>query len=669
MAITPSLTMRTDNAVLNIRSKQTKRDIALTLKKEKERRQCDKLSFKGNSQNEIYFDLNDTKAFVDLLLSGRREWKSIEFRHCTGRIDECTTVTMSLDQTESFRLVCHKLDTQSFFAIRMGLQISKSLKRLTLSTRFNGAHAMMIANGLSESQCLEVLDISGSVLDKDALKELQWGLGGNISLRAFKMNSCNLGDEGISKLISSLIQHPSLRELAISKNRCSMRGTLSIASLLFQDRLTHLDLSYQTCREEGNGIEITVLTGAIRASSSLRWLNLAGNDLNGAVAASIFVALQESPCHLEIFDLSNNVISDVGMAMVASTLQAQTKISKLLLWHNPFELVGTIRLLEAVRCNNLLDIEEVAISSPKQAKLAQDKREEYIALLKQKMEKEINFSAKVQRGLCKLAQTPSTAVAIWPHALARISQSMFRRKNTRNSHGIQKGLAARRDIIFTLLRQRAVLEVILSERFNTENFELPRSGRSKRRKRENKASKRKRKKKFTHRKRIGKRRCVLNHPVVYATEIKSDKGSQQVRTIEKGRMRPESFVIPFERTMGSPSFNRLPGSLVYLDPSKGKIGSFQGSSKWTEPSENMANDELEIESVATPVTSGSTAFKFPYKQSLKLTTTDTPTTVESTSTRSQASENLRGKLKSWIQLGYHSTRGRPSSYIWVDENQ
>ncbi|KAK3540649.1 hypothetical protein QTP70_034466 [Hemibagrus guttatus] len=190
---------------------------------------------------------------------------------------------------------------------------SSSLKKLNLSNnKLQDSGVKLLSTGLENPYCtLEILRLWECNLTEYSCRVLSSVLSSNSSiLKELNLSYNNLKDSGV-KLLSAGLQNP----------QC----TLEILSLCV------CNLTEESCR----------VLSSVFSSTSLRELNLSGNELQDSGVKLLSVGLENLNCTLEILRICNCRITDEGFAALVSALRSNysSHLRELdLYYNNPGEL-------------------------------------------------------------------------------------------------------------------------------------------------------------------------------------------------------------------------------------------------------------------------------------------------------------------------------------------
>lgn len=137
-------------------------------------------------------------------------------------------------------------NVHTFYALNFALCYNRHLLHLTLQieTIDEGA-ADILARAVARNTWLETLNLGGSVISKNAIYPLSFGLRINRTLKSFGVDGCHIQDSEIATLLQSFLDHPTLENLSLQKNACHTQGMGVIANLLhYNTALRTLDMSY-----------------------------------------------------------------------------------------------------------------------------------------------------------------------------------------------------------------------------------------------------------------------------------------------------------------------------------------------------------------------------------------------------------------------------------------
>lgn len=319
--------------------------------------------------DEIDFDSNLASAVIDLFKTTSkygRVWDKLNIEFCEGPVDLIVSSATLLDCIKHLFLASDEKQDDVISKFATTLRINTSIQSLWLLIPFTEITADLLGEALAVNDSLDKLSLSGSTWDPDALNEdidastmdpmmknsvaesidtletyftadssalaLAKGLGQNTSIRTLDVSCCSLDDDAMSTILSSLIGHPCLQVLDISRNRCRNVSMAAIGEIIKSDytQLKHLDIREQTSQEP---LDISRLVWSLRNNDSLEVLKLSHNQLTDVQVVELVRALSGNDT-LRQLDLQYNQLSDQGLNVLTKHLNELSALSVLLLGGN-----------------------------------------------------------------------------------------------------------------------------------------------------------------------------------------------------------------------------------------------------------------------------------------------------------------------------------------------
>ena len=211
---------------------------------------------------------------------------------------------------------------------RLGAAIGQNSNLTTLHIVFNGVVALDVKHsafydGLKHNTSIHQLNIYFQ-------NPYSTRVGGVVEalLEAYQENS-NL--TGLS-IHNADLQNEGDRLVATTLRRCS--------------NLKHIDLYRSNITDE----QLWPMVDAIRGHRSLKVLNFCGNRIGNAGCGLLSRLLQNSNCNLHTLILDDNSIGNDAAAALANSLSNNTKLKKLSLSGNPFDL-SVKDIFDKLLCN------------------------------------------------------------------------------------------------------------------------------------------------------------------------------------------------------------------------------------------------------------------------------------------------------------------------------
>ena len=309
-------------------------------------------------------------AMIDLFRSTARYGRvfdklSIEF--CDGYgVDLILTAALMMDGIKSLFLAMDQARDDVISRLATTLRINTSLLSLWLLVPLTETSAMALADALRENEILEKLSLSGCNFDKpddedddddtdgrhksdlasldtaditffspmETAAALSEGLRENASLQVVDLSCCYLEDDALSVLVQSLVGHPSLRTLDLSRNSGRQQTMRALADVVGMDStpLQTLDVREQS---DTVPLEISPFSIAMQANNSIQTLKLSHNQLVDGQIIQLIDNLQGNKVIQEL-DLQYNQITEDGLNHLTERLGDMKSLEVLLLGGNAF---------------------------------------------------------------------------------------------------------------------------------------------------------------------------------------------------------------------------------------------------------------------------------------------------------------------------------------------
>ena len=151
----------------------------------------------------------------------------------------------------------------------------------------------------------------------------------------------------VEALLEAYQENSNLTELSIHNADLQNGGDRLVATTLRRcSNLKHIDLYRSNITDE----QLWPMVDAIRGHRSLKVLNFCGNRIGNTGCGLLSRLLQNSNCNLHTLILDDNSIGNDGAAALANSLSNNTKLKKLSLSGNPFDL-SVKDIFDKLLCN------------------------------------------------------------------------------------------------------------------------------------------------------------------------------------------------------------------------------------------------------------------------------------------------------------------------------
>jgi Ran GTPase-activating protein (RanGAP) involved in mRNA processing and transport len=342
------------------------------------------------------------EAIVDLIEKQHNGVDTVNLDDCGAYLNkQAVQMARALGQCKDVRLSEPTFLTKFF--LETFIVSATRLRTLRIQDRFLTDQIEALAKGLTINKSLEDLDLSRSRLLENSTSILAGGLEHNTSLLKLTLRSLSLTDDGMEKLLSSLIFHPSLQVLDLSFNHC--RKMVAVADFLRSNtQLQVLNIGYQNMWQAAH-LEVSSLAAALIENRSLKCLRLARCKLKDNDAIILADALRHNMT-LQHLDLRENNFTDIGIEALACAIgddDSKCGLRKISVAKNQFGTVGIVSLLKAAESNwNLFHVDITRYPHPDST---------YVG--------KIQFYTALNRGGRRLL-VESLPSSIWPFVFQRI---------------------------------------------------------------------------------------------------------------------------------------------------------------------------------------------------------------------------------------------------------
>jgi hypothetical protein len=360
--------------------------------------------------DEVTITPSISAAMVDLFRSTSRygrvfEKLSMEF--CEGfGLDLIMTSALMMDGIKSLFLAMDRPRDDILSRLAIVLRINTSLLSLWLLVPMTETSATALADALRENEALEKFSLSGSNFDKpeeedeedrgksntdlasldtadftffspiETAAALSEGLRENVGLQTIDLSCCYLEDESLSLLIQSLVGHPSLRTLDISRNSARSQTMRALADVVGMEStiLTNLDVREQVDDDDDDNnkepLDISHFSRAMKDNRTIDTLKLSNNQLKDDQVIDLINHLQGNEVIQEL-DLQFNQITETGLNYLTENLSGMKSLAVLLLGGNAFGKEGQ-HLLENLQDDDdsICTVNEKALAKRKDKKVS-----------------------------------------------------------------------------------------------------------------------------------------------------------------------------------------------------------------------------------------------------------------------------------------------------------
>ena len=221
---------------------------------------------------------------------------------------------------------------------------NKTVIQLDLSeNKISDSSAERLSNCIENNKSLIIINISGNRVSCFGLRKMANALQHNKILQKFDISHNNVSDDGAIAISECLKVNNTLQELNMSYNQISNFGIDSIGiALQINTKLLLLDLSHNNISGDG-----TTIRDSLIENNSLQELNLSYNIMSNDGAVNIGKALQVNTT-LQVLDISYNKITDDGACAFADYLKNNYALQDLNMAANEITIEGVITILKNI---------------------------------------------------------------------------------------------------------------------------------------------------------------------------------------------------------------------------------------------------------------------------------------------------------------------------------
>lgn len=295
-----------------------------------------------------------------------------------------------------------------------------------------------------------------------SVKQIANGVSKNPNITKLSFCGCHLEDHEVTLLMKSLEHHPSLMHLDLSVNFCQADGMETLATVLLGSSITPLHTLLLPCQDvwDNRDYYIHLASAISNPHCTLHHLNLSSNFLNDDHFIWLVLALRDNHL-LQVLNLHDNLITDVGMMTFAKTLHQLDALQEIVLTKNRYTHQGIKAVLDVLVHNTRLTELCVDHIRNNYGDNHPNDNGTDTTTTTTRNENEIiwNYYLALNRGGRYCKSHPNVPLGLWPHILAKANEAIIKDKDPL----LQNWMASSRsittaDIIFDLLQGPALLE-------------------------------------------------------------------------------------------------------------------------------------------------------------------------------------------------------------------
>jgi hypothetical protein len=350
-------------------------------------------------------------ALLDLLRSGK-EWDDVYLEFCSAELDETVKAMTALYNVKRLE-VAGNVDLQCMQLISNRLTTNTSLVEISLLVSLDGMKAMSLMQGIQANSTLRRLELIGSTLLPESITSLTEFLRSDGDLKTVHVDGCIVEDSDMAALVTSLKDHPRLRELYIDEHTSEESLRSAISNLIMRGTLFKLSLrSWKDAYKDSSAYETSWIVPALKTNTSLRILDLAENGIDDSGLEALVEVFRSNSTIQEV-RLYDNHITNEGAELFGKSLRVpEMKVLKRMFFHrNRFDEVGGRYILEGVQINH--KVEELSVPTLGRSK----------ALAR--FQGQINYETYLNSGGKHLLRDRNFPLNLWPLVFERAGSQLW----------------------------------------------------------------------------------------------------------------------------------------------------------------------------------------------------------------------------------------------------
>ena len=274
----------------------------------------------------VHLDLSNnlfTDFVIDSFASMIQQNVSLEYLNISGCCDKAKNfekVTHSLVTLESLThldLSCNVINITSANNIAIIITNNAYLYYFNSKCEFRKSACLKVICALQNSHYMKYLDIRFTSVGNEEADEIAAVVSTNPFLGNVDFSNCNLSEQGVELILSSLKNHTSLKCFNISSNTITNCVVNNIVDVIDSNtQLTHLNISDTDIQEYG----IQKIFKAAQRINTLKCIELGNCAITDRAAKDIADAISVN-CMMEELVFTNNGFRETGIAILFDVLR------------------------------------------------------------------------------------------------------------------------------------------------------------------------------------------------------------------------------------------------------------------------------------------------------------------------------------------------------------
>ena len=208
-----------------------------------------------------------------------------------------------------------------------------------------------ILDGLTNTTTLHYINVESNVISEELVARIASLIHRNTSLQTLNLSNCNLPKSGTQTLFFAINQIVSLEHLNVNSNVITNCVGADLKDVISKsNKMEHLDLS--GCKLDD--MELYNMLTSLTASKHLRFLNLRSSHISNESASGLLPAVITNNVSLSYLDFTDCKLQEMGLIIVAKTLQTTSRLKHLSLNCNAIKNAAAYEIALAISKNYLL---------------------------------------------------------------------------------------------------------------------------------------------------------------------------------------------------------------------------------------------------------------------------------------------------------------------------
>ena len=247
------------------------------------------------------------------------------------KLQSLTLCKIGQNGLQSIKDVLRSITTLKELNMSWKREETKIIHRQSISREFNttssheGVVNINILYDGDHEYSPEVIDMSNTGIDDDAVCLISFGLHNNTTVQKLDLSCNSVTDYGAVAISDCLRNNFYLRTLILSGNVISFKGAEKISELIIVNKVIHkIDISCNCICDEG----AKAISECLKTNNTLQELNLSDNWITSKGVKKVAEAIRVNKGLLKL-DISKNDICDKGVMYISDNLKCNDVLLEL----------------------------------------------------------------------------------------------------------------------------------------------------------------------------------------------------------------------------------------------------------------------------------------------------------------------------------------------------